>query len=348
MSTRPRAFRLDTPGTVTVAADAPEAERTRQAGSAREAASVLVTEEPDDAILSADGVPVAPAAPRRAPWGTLFASAVAGLVSLGIGLGIERLVADLFAVAPSLGWVAAGLAALAVLSLVAVVAREIRGVLRERRIESLRTRTIAALAVKDEAAARALAAEVAAFYDGRHGPAMPGPSVADADTEIMDASDRLALAERTLVAPLDEAAKRAVAATAKQVSVVTALSPRAIVDVAFVVYAAATLLRRIAGIYGGRPGFFGFLRLARSAFNHLAVTGGVAIGDSLLQQMLGLGVAARISAKFGEGVLNGLMTARFGLAAIEVCRPLPFIREMPPRIGDVAGELLSSRSDDGR
>src|SRR3712207_6930775 len=45
------------------------------------------------------------------------------------------------------------------------------------------------------------------------------------------------------------------------------------------------------------------------------------VGDSLVQQALGLGVAARISAKLGEGVLNGLMTARFGLAALNVCRP---------------------------
>ncbi|MDB5511354.1 MAG: hypothetical protein JWR08_837, partial [Enterovirga sp.] len=140
-------------------------------------------------------------------------------------------------------------------------------------------------------------------------------------------------------------AKRAIAATAKQVAGVTALSPRAIVDVVFVIYAAAKLLRRVARIYGGRPGLIGGLRLARAALNHLAVTGSVAVGDSLIQQALGLGIAARVSAKLGEGVLNGLMTARFGLAALEVCRPLPFIREEPPRIGDVAGELLS-RGDD--
>ena len=31
----------------------------------------------------------------------------------------------------------------------------------------------------------------------------------------------------------------------------------------------------------------------------------------------------------------------FGLAAIEVCRPLPYIREPQPRLSDVAGDLLS-------
>ncbi len=165
--------------------------------------------------------------------------------------------------------------------------------------------------------------------------------LSDLAGEIIDADDRLAIAEREFLVPLDLQAKRMIASAAKQVSVVTAVSPRAIVDVAFVLFAAVRLLRQIARIYGGRPGFFGFLRLARAAFNHLAVTGGVAVGDSLMQQVLGLGLAARISAKLGEGVLNGLMTARFGLAALSVCRPLPFIREEPPKIGDVAGELVS-------
>jgi putative membrane protein len=159
--------------------------------------------------------------------------------------------------------------------------------------------------------------------------------------EIIEPDDRLAIAERELLLPLDTQAKRVIAHAAKQVSVVTALSPRAIVDVAFVVFAAARLLRQISGIYGGRPGLLGFLRLFRAALGHLAVTGGVAVGDSLVQQVLGLGLAARISAKLGEGVLNGLMTARFGLAALAVCRPLPFVREEPPKLGDVAGELLS-------
>jgi putative membrane protein len=124
------------------------------------------------------------------------------------------------------------------------------------------------------------------------------------------------------------------------------VSPRAIIDVAFVIYAAVRLLRSLARIYAGRPGFFGFLRLARAALGHLAVTGGVAVGDDLIHQVLGLGLAARISAKLGEGVLNGLMTARFGLAALAVCRPLPFIKEEPPKIGDVAGELLSRAAEE--
>jgi putative membrane protein len=326
MNTGPRAFRLHQPAR-------PEAGN-----------SVIVTEEPLETIAAADGVPVIVERKRRAPWATILVSALGGLVTLGIGLGVERLIADLFAAAPWLGWVAVALAALAAIALVAVVSRELRGVWQERRLERLRRAAADALAVRDHEAAKTLARELADLYAARVTRTI-GPGVRDVVDEIMDAEDRLALAERTLLAPLDDEAKRAIAAAARQVSVVTAISPRAIVDVAFVVYAAAKLLRRIAQIYGARPGFFGALRLARAAINHLAVTGGVAIGDSIVQQVLGLGLAARVSAKLGEGVLNGLMTARFGLAALEVCRPLPFIKEEPPRIGDVAGELLS-RADD--
>jgi putative membrane protein len=41
-------------------------------------------------------------------------------------------------------------------------------------------------------------------------------------------------------------------------------------------------------------------------------------------------------------VLNGLLTARLGLAAIEVTRPLPFAALPRPAIGAVAGDLLKS------
>jgi putative membrane protein len=73
------------------------------------------------------------------------------------------------------------------------------------------------------------------------------------------------------------------------------------------------------------------------------LTGGMAAGDSLIQQVLGHGVAAKLSARLGEGVLNGLLTARLGLAAIEVARPLAFAALPPPALGDLASGLLRRR-----
>jgi putative membrane protein len=321
MTRQPRAFRLDAPDV--------------------KSGSVVVTEEPFDAIEAADGTVVPMGGRRRAPWVGILLSALSGLLVLGLGLTVENLVVELYAIAPWLGWVALVLSALALVAFLAIIGREVSGIMREQKIEKLREAAVDALAVKDHRAAKSIVSDLLGLYNARASALKGSARLMASMEEIIDADDRLAIAERELLAPLDAQAKRAIAGAAKQVSLVTAVSPRAIVDVAFVVFAAVRLLRTLARIYGGRPGLFGFLRLAKAAFNHLAVTGGMAVGDSLMQQVLGLGLAARISAKLGEGVLNGLMTARFGLAALSVCRPLPFIREEVPKIGDVAGELVS-------
>ncbi|MDP4594907.1 MAG: DUF697 domain-containing protein, partial [Beijerinckiaceae bacterium] len=106
------------------------------------------------------------------------------------------------------------------------------------------------------------------------------------------------------------------------------------------------LIRQISDIYGGRPGFFGFLKLLKSVTAHLAVTGGMAVGDSLVQQILGHGLAARLSARLGEGVLNGLLTTRVGLSAMAVCRPMAFESNRAPGVSDVAPFLFSSGKDE--
>src|SRR5690606_14084140 len=128
--------------------------------------------------------------------------------------------------------------------------------------------------------------------------------------EILDCADLLALAERELLAGLDREARDIVMNSAKRVSVVTAISPRALIDVAFVLFEASRLIRRLSQHYGGRPGGLGFIKLVRDVLGHLAVTGSIAVGDSLVQQLVGHGLAARLSARLGEGVINGLMTVR--------------------------------------
>jgi putative membrane protein len=129
------------------------------------------------------------------------------------------------------------------------------------------------------------------------------------------------------------------------VSLVTAISPRAVIDMLFVLLNALALVRRLATLYGARPGPLGVLKLFRQVISHLAVTGGVAVTDSLLQQVIGHGLAARLSARLGEGMLNGLLTARLGLLAIDLVRPLPFYDLPRPALNDLAGTLLRSTED---
>ena len=337
-SRRPTAFRLDDPR-VTVAS--PEDDLKAKRGVVR----VVTEPETFDAP-----VPVEPPLPvrRRFPWGAVFWTALGGLVSLGLGLAITHLIEDLYARNTWLGNFGAGLAVVAGLALIVIIAKEIYSLLRLASIEKLRARAEAASAADDRDAARGIVRELNAALSATPQLARARTDLETHLTEIIDGRDLLHIAERTLMTPLDREASRLVARTATRVSVVTAVSPRAAIDMAFVLIAALGMIRRLAAIYGGRPGFLGMIRLLRHIIAHLTVTGGIAAGDSLIQQMLGHGVAAKLSARLGEGVLNGLLTARLGLAAIEVARPLPFAALPKPALSDIAGDLLSRRDDAAR
>jgi len=278
---------------------------------------------------------------RRFRFGALAAATGGAIVSLGIGIAFDSLVHDLFARAEWLGWLAVALIALFIFALVGVVGREVLGLFRLKHLARLRLACDEAAATNNRDAAVAALHAVLALYKGRADTAMARRRVTAHLGEIIDGRDLLVLAERDLVAPLDARAKALASAAARRVSVVTAVSPRAFFDVAFVLYESVRLIRRIATIYGGRPGTIGLFRLMKAVLSHLAVTGSIAIGDTLLQQFVGHGLAGRLSAKLGEGVVNGLMTARIGLSAMDVCRPLPFLAAERPRLKDLAGNLVS-------
>jgi putative membrane protein len=330
---RPATFRLDDPGVVVVDAE----------GAARPArGTVQITPKPDPALL-----PVTIDPPRLTRdgfrWGALFWGATAGLVLLGLGLSVVHLIEDLFARSESAGYLGLALAVVAGLALAVVAVREAFGLLRLATIEKLHRRAAAALASDDRDESRVIVAELLAIAHQNPQLARARATLTGHADDIIDGADMIKLAERELMAPLDQEARRLVSNAAQRVSIVTAVSPRAAIDVLFVFVASLRLIRQLARLYGGRPGALGMIRLLRHVVAHLAITGGMAASDSLVQQMLGHGIAAKLSQRLGEGMLNGLLTARLGLAAIDVTRPLPFTALPRPALADLARDLLRRR-----
>ena len=127
----------------------------------------------------------------------------------------------------------------------------------------------------------------------------------------------------------------------RQVATVTALVPLALADVAAALAANLRMIRRIAEIYGGRAGTLGAWRLTRAVLTHLVATGAVAVGDDLISSVGGGHVLSRVSRRFGEGIVNGALTARVGVAAMEVCRPLPFHGQRRPRVTSLVQRALT-------
>jgi putative membrane protein len=333
---RPATFRLDDPGVVVV--DAEDTGRPARG-------TIQITPETEPALLP---VPLEVAIPMRRgfPWGSVFWGSVTGLLLLGLGLSVTHLVEDLYARSEGLGFLGAGLATAAALALIVVIAREIHGLARLATIEKLHRRAAEVLLSDDRRESRAVVVDLLRIAHQNPRLARARAALTSHKDEIIDGADMIKLAERELMLPLDIEARRLVSSAAQRVSVVTAISPRALVDVLFVFAASLRLIRQLARLYGGRPGALGMISLLRHVIAHLAITGGMAASDSLIQQVLGHGIAAKLSQRLGEGVLNGLLTARLGLAAIDVTRPLPFNALPRPVLGDLAKDLLRKREEE--
>ena len=277
----------------------------------------------------------------RSPLGRLAVWVFSGLFSFVLSVAAYDFVTGLLERSPALGWFAFVLTLLAVALLVVFALRELAGFARLARLDGLRAAAEAAHDAHDLKAARQVVAGLQRLYGGRVETAWGRQRLSEREAELLDADALLALAEMELLTPLDALARAEVEKAARQVATVTALVPMALADVAAALYSNLAMIRRIAEIYGGRAGSFGSMRLLRRVFSALIATGAVALTDDLIGSVAGGGILAKLSRRFGEGVVNGALTARVGVAAMETCRPLPFRGQTRPNVSSLVSRALA-------
>ncbi|MGB7241051.1 MAG: TIGR01620 family protein [Sulfitobacter sp.] len=268
-------------------------------------------------------------------WGLLTA-----LIGAIVSIAAWNFVTDLMSQNSVLGWIVSALLVAVLLVLAALSLRELAAFSRLSRLDNLRHDAADALGQSDLTAARDVTDRLVRVYKGREDTRWARDRLAELRGDQLDVPGLLGLAEVELLAPLDAAASREVEAAARQVATVTALVPLALADVAAALTCNLRMIRRIAEVYGGRSGFFGSWRLTRAVLSHLVATGAVAVGDDMLEPILGGSLLGKLSRRFGEGLINGALTARVGVAAIEVCRPLPFTQLEKPKVRGIIKRAL--------
>ncbi|MEM1429061.1 MAG: TIGR01620 family protein [Pseudomonadota bacterium] len=278
---------------------------------------------------------------KPSPLARLFWASLVGLLTMVLSVAAWDFVVGLLSRNTILGGAALALAGTVILTLLAIALRELATIRRLARLDHIHKAADAAHASGNLAEARQVTESLVALYAKRPDTEWGRQRLAERRDEVLDADTLLGLAEAELLAPLDAAAQREVEAAARQVATVTAIVPLALADVIAALTSNLRMIRRIAEIYGGRAGTFGSWRLTRSVLTHLVATGAVAVGDDLIQSVAGGSLLSRLSRRFGEGIVNGALTARVGVAALEVCRPLPFVRVPKPSVTGIVRRALT-------
>lgn len=277
--------------------------------------------------------------PRRS-WLRLFFGAGAALLLALLGLEAYDFLAGLFERAPVVGAVFAVLLALVAAGALGFLGRELADLRRLERAEQLRLQGERLIASEIHGQADAYLARLEQLYRGRADLAEPIARFNVQTSDALNDGEQLRLFAKTVLAPLDRQGRRLVIRGARDIGALTALSPLGILDGLIVLWRTLSMLRAIARLYGVRPGAAASIRLLRRTLAHVLAAGvGELLSDAAVEAA-GASLLSVLSARAGQGAVHGLLAARLGLAALQVCRPLPFVEGELPSMKQLRAELL--------
>lgn len=294
-----------------------------------------------DATLPAIAQQLGSKGGRISRLGRWFVGVLSALIFGMIGVAMWDFVTTMLTERPLLGLIFTVLTGTVALILTVLSGREILAFRRLGALERIQTRVVDARADASRDAAIAAGKQVMGLYHGREELGWKRTRINELLPDQMDGEGVLTVIEAEMMEPLDKAALAEIESASRRVAMATALVPLALVDVLMALAANLRMVRAIAQIYGGRSGTVGSWRLVRAVLAHLVATGAVAIGDDMISSVAGGAVMGKISRRLGEGVINGALTARVGITAMQLCRPMPFVAREKPKTRDVVKRALT-------
>ena len=155
-----------------------------------------------------------------------------------------------------------------------------------------------------------------------------------------DDAERLALYEAIVMRERDQAALAVVARWSAEAGVLVGASPLAALDLLFIVWRNTRMLDAIATCYGLELGLVSRIKLLHMVLFNLAFVGATEVSLDIGFQTLGADVVTKLSGRIAQGMGAGLLSARLGLKAMQLCRPIHFNPDShAPSLKDVSKEL---------
>ena len=281
-----------------------------------------------------------PPPPRARPWRRLLLWGGGLTLAALLGLEAHDLLAELFARSVWLGGAFTLLLGAALAGALGLAGREVVSLRRLARAEQLRADGERLLNSEVHGQAGALIEPIERLYGEREDLRPVLAAFRAQASDALNDGEQLRLFASIVLSPLDQGAYRLVRRGARDIGALTALSPLGLLDSALVLARTMIMLRAIARLYGVRPGAVASLTLLRRTLRNVLAAGvGDLVSDAAVEAT-GATLLSALSARAGQGVVNGLLAAKLGLAAMQVCRPLPFTQDQLPSLRQLRAELF--------
>ncbi|MGI9510528.1 MAG: YcjF family protein [Geminicoccaceae bacterium] len=300
----------------------------------------IVQPEPDGSLPAT----LAPAAeadePKRRPWLKLFLGAAATFALGVVGLDAYDYASALFERSVWLGGGFSLLLALVAIGAVGVVGREILSLRRLAKVDDLRIAGERLMTSEAHGRAEDFLRKVERLYRDRTELDQPIWRFHDQASDALNDRERLELFAHTVFSPIDKAAYQIVKRSGRDIGVLTALAPIGALDSLIVLVRTVTMMRSIARLYGVRPGFTATIRLAKRGVRNIVIAGVGELVSHAAVETAGASLLKMLSARAGQGAVNGLLAARIGLSVMQICRPIPFAEDELPSLKALRTEIF--------
>jgi putative membrane protein len=154
------------------------------------------------------------------------------------------------------------------------------------------------------------------------------------DVEIMQ------LYARNVLSQVDQKALKEIAKFSSEAVVLVALSPIAIIDMLLMLWRNLRLVNKIAVLYGLKLSYWSRVKLIKQVIINMAYAGASELVADLGADLLGAELLGKLSARMAQGLGAGMLTARLGLKAMHLCRPIPFTEDAP-KLGHIRQQIVS-------
>lgn len=156
--------------------------------------------------------------------------------------------------------------------------------------------------------------------------------------ELTD-KELLTLYSRQVLSIVDQKALDKVSKHATEAAVLVALSPIAILDMLLMLWRNTKMINEIAALYGMKISYWSRIKLIKQTFKNMVYAGASELITDVGADLLGADMLAKLSGRLAQGLGAGMLTARLGLKAMQVCRPIPY-HENPPKLKAVRAKVI--------